>query len=559
VRAGRLVADAERQLAALEAASFGRAPRRTLMTIIERLEEAAGLFAEPVASARAQAAAGRVWANIARRTMQGDDVANARASLTRAVELVAGLDGRAARTCGAATATELALLELDLGEPARGAALLAEAARLATGTPQGRRAADALTMLRGVGLGVEGAADEDNTVPDVTSLVVPEAVPGAPPAHITRWNRISGPSYTRVVVYVDRPVRFARGFAPPQEGRPARLFVDLFAAVPVPGLQRRDDSPDGLVRAVRVGKPEPRKTRVVLETQGELQVAAFPLDNPYRIVIDVGQAPPPSASGRGAAASASTRGGPPRVPTLSESAGLKVRRIALDAGHGGTDLGAVGRSGLAEKEVTLDIAQRLGSLLEKRGLEVVMVRERDETVALETRTARANAARADLFVSIHCNSSEDSTVDGVETFVLDFSDDAYARRLASRENATSERGVAELSFVVADLALRAGVEDSLRLAEAIQRSTVATLRRGRPTLADRGVRRALLAVLLGAKMPAVLVESPFVSNAASDKALAEPTTRERLARGIDQGIDDYLRERHAMVEPPSAQRGAVSQ
>ncbi len=238
--------------------------------------------------------------------------------------------------------------------------------------------------------------------------------------------------------------------------------------------------------------------------------------------------------------------------TLAEQLGLKVRRVVIDAGHGGHDTGTVGPGGTAEKNVALAVALRLGRVLTDEGLEVVFTREDDHFVRLEDRARLANEAHGDLFISVHCNSGAETSWRGVETYSLNLTSDRYAIRLAARENTSSAKTMSDLQFILADLATRAHTDESSRLAERVQHSLVSRLSAKYPKSSkDRGRKEALFYVLLGAKMPAILVETGFLSNPEDEKRLAAPGYEDDLARAIAAGVQDFLgyRERLAKVEP----------
>jgi N-acetylmuramoyl-L-alanine amidase len=218
----------------------------------------------------------------------------------------------------------------------------------------------------------------------------------------------------------------------------------------------------------------------------------------------------------------------------------RLRRIVIDPGHGGSDPGARGHGGLTESAVTLDVARRLADrVVTTLGVEVMLTRDADEYVPLEDRAARANNAGADLFVSIHCNSSENPASRGVSTYVLDTTSDAIAARIAARENGAFERDPLadpEVFRILADLRLVGQGSRSLRLAEGIQQSILATLAPRYPDVVDLGVHPARFHVLVGARMPAVLVELSFVSNPVEAARLRDPGYRDDLARAITAAI-----------------------
>lgn len=233
--------------------------------------------------------------------------------------------------------------------------------------------------------------------------------------------------------------------------------------------------------------------------------------------------------------------------SLSEQAGLKVRRIIVDAGHGGHDTGAIGPTGVREKDVTLAVARAVARELKAHGYMVVLTRDSDDFVSLEDRTAIANRAKGDLFVSIHANSSESHRPSGVETYSLNVASNRFAMRLAARENATSESTVSDLRYLLADLATRANTVDSDNLAECVQESLVGGVARkfGRPK--DNGVKHALFYVLLGTQMPAILVETQFISNPREEKHLAAEPYRELVAKSIASGVDRFVSRRQEMA------------
>jgi N-acetylmuramoyl-L-alanine amidase len=234
--------------------------------------------------------------------------------------------------------------------------------------------------------------------------------------------------------------------------------------------------------------------------------------------------------------------------TLAEQLGLKVRRVVIDAGHGGHDSGAISRKGLQEKEVTLAIARKLARELRGRGLEVVLTRDDDRYLKLEQRAEMANEARGDLFISIHCNSAPSAKLHGIETYTLNTSADRYSIRLAARENASSEKGISDLQFILADLATKANTEESTRLAKQVQKSLVGHLSSHYKEVKDLGTKEALFYVLLGTKMPAILVETSFLSHPEEEKRLASDKYQEEVAKAIAQGVEEFLGSRHKVAK-----------
>jgi N-acetylmuramoyl-L-alanine amidase len=234
--------------------------------------------------------------------------------------------------------------------------------------------------------------------------------------------------------------------------------------------------------------------------------------------------------------------------TLVEQLGLKVRRVVIDPGHGGHDTGAIGKQGTREKDVTLAISKKLAEQLRERGLEVILTRDDDRYLKLEARAELANEARGDLFISIHCNSATNRKLRGVETYTLNISSDRYSMRLAARENATSEKGVSDLQFILADLATKANTGESSRLANQVQKSLVSALSREYTGIKDLGHKEALFYVLLGVKMPAILVETSFLSHAEEETRLGSEEYQDDVAEAIAQGVEDFLGDRNRLAK-----------
>jgi N-acetylmuramoyl-L-alanine amidase len=227
--------------------------------------------------------------------------------------------------------------------------------------------------------------------------------------------------------------------------------------------------------------------------------------------------------------------------SLIRALGLKIGKIVIDPGHGGHDTGTIGPNGLEEKDLVLEVSRRLGKLLETRlGAEVVYTRKDDTFIPLETRTAIANQARADLFVSIHANSSHDAAARGVETYYLNFTSSPEALEVAARENAVSEKSIYELQDLVKKIALKEKIEESREFAGDVQSSLHSGLAMKSPAIRDRGVKKAPFIVLIGANMPSILAEISFVSNPTDEHRLATSEYRERIAESLYRGIAKYV-------------------
>lgn len=226
--------------------------------------------------------------------------------------------------------------------------------------------------------------------------------------------------------------------------------------------------------------------------------------------------------------------------SLVRALGLKIGRIVVDAGHGGHDTGTIGPNGLEEKNLVLDVALRLGKLLENRlGAEVVYTRDDDTFIPLETRTAIANQQQADLFISVHANSSRDRNARGVETYYLNFTSSRDALEVAARENAVSEKSIHELQDLVKKIALKDKIEESREFAQDVQQSLHSGLSSKAPAIRNRGVKKAPFIVLIGANMPSILAEISFISNPSDEKKLRSAEYRQKIAESLYRGVSRY--------------------
>jgi len=226
--------------------------------------------------------------------------------------------------------------------------------------------------------------------------------------------------------------------------------------------------------------------------------------------------------------------------SLTRTLGLKIRRVVLDPGHGGQDEGTAGHNGLLEKDLVLDVALRLGKLIESRmGSEVVFTRSDDTFVPLERRTAIANEKQADLFLSIHANSSPVPRIAGVESYYLNFTTAQDSLAVASRENASSDKSVFELRDLIQRITLQDKAEESKQFAGSIQTALFPFAARYDPGIKNRGVKKAPFVVLIGASMPSVLAEIGFLSNAREAGLLAKPEHRQKLAEALYRGVSRY--------------------
>ena len=241
--------------------------------------------------------------------------------------------------------------------------------------------------------------------------------------------------------------------------------------------------------------------------------------------------------------------------SLSRALGLKVRTIVLDAGHGGNDPGAVA-FGAKEKELTLQIAQALREVFQRKrpDLNIVMTRDHDRYLALQERTRLAREAGADLFVSIHLNANEIERFSGVETYFLNLTTDASALEVAARENASTEKQVSDLNVILLDLLRDTNIVESGRLAHTLQNTLVGELRGGQ-TVKDLGVKQAPFMVLVGSEVPSVLIEAGFLTNREENRRLREAAYQQRIAEGIYAGLSTYI-EGQTIAKLDGAKAGA---
>jgi N-acetylmuramoyl-L-alanine amidase len=234
--------------------------------------------------------------------------------------------------------------------------------------------------------------------------------------------------------------------------------------------------------------------------------------------------------------------------------GLKLGRVVIDAGHGGKDTGSIGPNGLLEKDLVLDVALRLGRLIAKQlGAEVVYTRSDDTFIPLGERTAIANRVKADLFISVHANSSSDSSATGVETYYFNLHGDKKATDVAMRENATDESAISDLNDLLKKAVLQTKLEESKEFAQKVNDSLTASAIKMNSNAHDRGVRKAPFVVLIGASMPSILAEIGFVSNPHDEKLLKRNDQRERIAEALLKGVTEYA---NSLSHPQLARVGS---
>ncbi|MBA2355276.1 MAG: N-acetylmuramoyl-L-alanine amidase, partial [Acidobacteria bacterium] len=413
-------------------------------------------------------------------------------------------------------------------------------------------------------------------------------------------KRVVLPEVVRVTIELDGEVAYHEEALHNPERLFFDLRGTQFAPAIEDGVRAFDDG--DVVKEIRLGTHPGGVTRVVVDTNGVARHSLFTLYNPYRLVLDLYRQPAltramppavtpvPSSSARaavadgGAAAAAATvpapvippaplpggtRGSasPPRasetmIPTtpagptattlpstpesnssgnysLARQLGLSVSRVVIDAGHGGHDPGSLG-DGIREAELVLDVALRLEKLLKQEGgIDVVMTRRTDAFIELEERTRIANRHNADLFLSIHANSSRKRTAQGIETFVLNFANNSDAEEVAARENAIARGSMRQLPDIVKAITLNNKLDESRDLAEMVQANLVSRLRQTEKELPDRGIKQAPLVVLIGASMPSVLAEIGFVSTPEEGSRLKTSKYRQEIAEALRDAVLRY--------------------
>ena len=331
---------------------------------------------------------------------------------------------------------------------------------------------------------------------------------------------------------------------------PDRIYFDLHDTLLAPEIDGKTiDVGDSLLARVRVAQPVSGLTRVVLETKGSSTYSVSLEPNPYRLMVQV-RKPGANANSQidlfpGAAKpKLAIVVPPPTHEDLQLRARVPKMRIVVDAGHGGWDLGTVGRRGLLEKDLVLEIAQRLGKLLESRlGAEVILTRNDDNYIPLDERAGIANQAQADLFVSVHANYSDLPSARGVETYYTNFFASPNAKDLEIRDQ---DRSQSAISAVLSPTELHDKIEQSRRLAASVQRALYGTLSVQNPGLRDRGVKEASYVVLTETAMPGILAEVSFVSSPTDEQKLRSDGYREQIAEALYKGIARYAANSHGV-------------
>ncbi len=407
-----------------------------------------------------------------------------------------------------------------------------------SGPSAGRASVETSTAEAPITTTVASAATAalEPTTPGEVSEPAAATSPPAITGRVLSVRHFSDGKHTRVVFDLDNPVqhRVGEALAPP------RVFIDLIGADLPSDLPRNLVVNSSGVRQIRLAVNRPGVVRAVLDLTGAVEYSLFTLAGPPRLVLDV-----PSAAMSERLASA-RRPEPPEGGSEARQLGFGVHRIVIDPGHGGTAPGAIGRSGSTEKDLTLDISRRVAGNLRNSKYEVSLTRSDDSNIDLEDRASFATESGADLFVSIHVNSSTNRNLTGFETYYLDLATDPTAAETAARENLTARGGVGGLNDVLDEIVRNANKRESRDLATSIQDSLIMQMSKKYGDVRDLGVKHAPFVVLVGAEMPAVLVEVSFLSNPTEETRLNEDTYRQQVADAIHIGIENFI-ERRRMI------------
>jgi N-acetylmuramoyl-L-alanine amidase len=383
---------------------------------------------------------------------------------------------------------------------------------------------------------VEREVVKGKTVSSLTRHLLAAAVAASLlfPPHVSpssdRFAAVSGirhwtnREYTRVVIDLDAEAKYRVDSLPadPARNLPPRIFIDIEKASLRDEIVRHPkEVHNGILTRVRAGRFRADVVRVVIDLERESGYRVFDLSGPPRIIVDVEGAP----------------AGEHQV-AIPDKFGKIV--VMLDPGHGGKDPGAIGPTGLKEKDVVLTIGRMVREKLSRYGqFEVEMTRDSDVFIPLEERTAMANQGNADIFVSLHINSSSNRKARGVSTYVLSRATDREALELAARENGVSVKKLSEVKFIIDDLSTYGRKKESLKLAKTVNDAIVRNISSRHGPVHDLGLKQAPFYVLVGARMTAVLVETSFISNRKEEARLRSNAYLETIADSVVEAIRYY--------------------
>jgi N-acetylmuramoyl-L-alanine amidase len=353
--------------------------------------------------------------------------------------------------------------------------------------------------------------------------------------NIRHWTH---PNFTRIVIDVGK----LREYVYKELPNPDRIYVDVYQAKLNPILHGKTILvKNEYISQIRIAQKTTSTVRTVADLDFEKikHYRVYHLFDPFRIVIDMYPQIKSSSP-------ASTKPSAPPIPTeegytMIRQLGLGIRRVVIDPGHGGSDPGCIGKKGLKEKDVVLQVSLLLKKLLSARkDLEVILTRETDISMSLDDRPVIANQKQADLFISIHANALPNSKFSGVETFYLNFSRDPKVNEIAARENATSTKNIGEMTEIIKKIVRNSKIVESKELAKRIQEHLVNRLSQKYSGIKSLGVKGGPLWVLIGGEMPSILVEISYLSNPRDETRLRSPQYLQEVAQGIYDGILEYI-------------------
>lgn len=382
-------------------------------------------------------------------------------------------------------------------------------------------------------------------------------------------------------LFTSSPVRYVYKELPEDSkaGKPPRIYIDLIDTQLSEKVNKFYSVEKGFLKAVRVGQFADGTVRIVFDLMSIQTYLIYSAENPDRIVMHFGEvdnvvplniskAQEKKGQSVEAVKSEAVKEEDNKIDEinnkiiesiktnlkknteekkidsipLSKQLGLKVKRIVIDPGHGGEDQGAVGKSGLKEKDVVLDISLELAKIIRKNtDIEVILTRETDTFIKLSERATIAREKKADLFISVHANANKNKKFSGVEVYYLNNTDDRASQKVAMLENINSDKSISDLKMTLLDLAISANVDESMRLAQYVQDGVVSKLKKKYPDVKDRGVKYALFYVLFGTEIPSILVETSFISNPLEEKRLKSKEYKRLIAEGIYEGILKYIK------------------
>lgn len=400
------------------------------------------------------------------------------------------------------------------------------------------------------------AEEDDKDVVSVSAGKDSGATASGKTVNVHGIRYFSDQDYTRIVIDLSNNAEYTSHWLKADAAlhKPPRLTIDINNSILGSNVSRNLSIKDGLLSAVRLGyHPQDKRTRVVLDSENVKDFTVFQMSNPSRIVVDVFSSERREEAKRPVIASNNQALKPakpstdmktkrpddlPKDITLGAALGLKIRTIVIDPGHGGKDPGAV-YNGLKEKDIVLEISKYLYEYLKADpDLNIHLTRDRDIFIPLEERTAIANKLKADIFVSIHANAAKNRAATGLETFVFNVTNDRAALEVAALENQATTKSISDLQGILKDILKYSKLEESVSLAGSVQSCLVKNVKA--TAKQNLGVKQAPFYVLVGATMPAILVETGFLSNNDDASKLKSSAYRKKVAKGIYDGIKEYI-------------------